>query len=105
MSHPAVEDAAVVGLPHDIDGELPCAFVVLKSGQLASAEELIQFTNGCLFFIKSSAYEMTEILFVWLDLERVIDEEHLRGGVRFVEKIPRNDLGKIVRHLLMKFIN
>ena len=48
---------------------------------------------------------MTEILFVWLDLERVIDEEHLRGGVRFVEKIPRNDLGKIVRHLLMKFIN
>ena len=50
MSHPAVEDAAVVGLPHDIDGELPCAFVVLKSEQLASAEELIQFTNGCLFF-------------------------------------------------------
>jgi acyl-coenzyme A synthetase/AMP-(fatty) acid ligase len=55
MTHPAVEDAAVVGLPHDIDGELPCAFVVLKSGQLASAEELIQFTNGCLlyFFLAS----------------------------------------------------
>jgi acyl-coenzyme A synthetase/AMP-(fatty) acid ligase len=46
-----------------------------------------------------------EILSVLLDLERVIDEEHLRGGVRFIEKIPRNDLGKIVRHVLMKFFN
>ena len=31
-----------------------------------------------------------------------MDEEKLRGGVRFIEKIPRNDLGKIVRQELMK---
>jgi hypothetical protein len=34
---------------------------------------------------------------------KVMDEEKLRGGLRFIEKIPRNDLGKIVRPELMKF--
>ena len=63
MSHPAVEDAAVVGLPHDIDGELPCAFVVLKSGQLTSAEELVQFANGSIYFKKSYTHYMGEIIF------------------------------------------
>ena len=33
-----------------------------------------------------------------------MDEEKLRGGVRFIEKIPRNDLGKIVRQELMKLL-
>ena len=36
--------------------------------------------------------------------ERVVDEEKLRGGVRFTGRIPRNDLGKIVRHDLMKLL-
>lgn len=30
-----------------------------------------------------------------------MDEEKLRGGIRFVDKIPRNDLGKIARLELM----
>ena len=33
-----------------------------------------------------------------------MDEEKLRGGVRFIEQIPRNDLGKIVRQELMKLL-
>ena len=33
-----------------------------------------------------------------------MDEERLRGGVRFTGRIPRNDLGKIVRPELMKFL-
>ena len=33
-----------------------------------------------------------------------MDEEKLRGGLRFVDKIPRNDLGKIVRPELMKLL-
>jgi acyl-coenzyme A synthetase/AMP-(fatty) acid ligase len=36
----------VVGLPHDIDGEHPLAFVVLRPEHQVKAEELIQFTNG-----------------------------------------------------------
>ncbi len=33
-----------------------------------------------------------------------MNEEKLRGGIRFINKIPRNDLDKIVRPELMKFL-
>jgi acyl-coenzyme A synthetase/AMP-(fatty) acid ligase len=46
ITHPAVEDVAVVGLPHELDMELPVAFVVLKPGKSATAEELIKFVEG-----------------------------------------------------------
>ncbi len=39
--HPAVQAAAVVAKPDDKWGETPCAFVELKPGQTASADELI----------------------------------------------------------------
>jgi hypothetical protein len=31
-----------------------------------------------------------------------MEEEKVRGGIRFVAKIPRNDLGKIVRPELVQ---
>jgi acyl-coenzyme A synthetase/AMP-(fatty) acid ligase len=46
MTHPAVEDVAVVGLPHELHRELPVAFIVLKQGKSATAEELIKFVEG-----------------------------------------------------------
>ncbi len=41
--HPAVQAAAVVAKPDDKWGETPCAFVELKPGQQASAEEIVQW--------------------------------------------------------------
>jgi fatty-acyl-CoA synthase len=41
--HPAVLECAVVGIPDDHWGERPKAFVELRDGQAASAEELIAF--------------------------------------------------------------
>ncbi|MCP4317100.1 MAG: acyl-CoA synthetase [Hyphomicrobiales bacterium] len=40
--HPAVQAAAVVARPDDKWGETPCAFVELKPGQTASADDMIE---------------------------------------------------------------
>ena len=42
-SHPSVSLATVIGVRDKIYGELPKAFVVLKEGATASAEEIIEF--------------------------------------------------------------
>jgi acyl-CoA synthetase (AMP-forming)/AMP-acid ligase II len=41
-SHPAIQNSAVVGLPHDIWGEEVCAMVTLIQGRTTSPEELIE---------------------------------------------------------------
>lgn len=50
MMHPAVIEAAVVGVPHFIDGEHPMAFVVVKKNEcgqpIVNEKELVSFTDG-----------------------------------------------------------
>jgi fatty-acyl-CoA synthase len=58
--HPAVAQAAVVAAPHPLWGETPAAFVVLKRGGLASAEEIIGFCRERLPHFKAP----TRVLFV-----------------------------------------
>ncbi|KAK9871403.1 hypothetical protein WA026_011656 [Henosepilachna vigintioctopunctata] len=79
VSHPAVFDAAVIGLPDDDAGELPLAFVVKKPGAEVTAEELQNFVKG-----------------------KVSPQKQLRGGVKFLKEIPRNPSGKILRRVLKK---
>ncbi|XP_066996455.1 luciferin 4-monooxygenase [Anabrus simplex] len=77
MSHPAVQDAAVIGVPDDNAGELPRAFVVKKKD--VTEEELIAYIE-----------------------KQVSPHKRLRGGVEFVEEIPKNPSGKILRRELRR---
>lgn len=77
VSHSAIEDAAVIGVPDDRAGELPKAFVVKKANQEITEEEIVKYIE-----------------------ERVAPHKHLRGGVEFIDKIPRSLSGKILRRVL-----
>ena len=44
--HPAVKLCAVIGKPDAVAGEIPKAFVVLKEGRRATADEIKEFTNS-----------------------------------------------------------
>lgn len=48
IEHPGVADAAVVGIPDEISGELPLAFIVRKLDSTVSAVELEKFVAGTL---------------------------------------------------------
>ncbi|XP_063233889.1 luciferin 4-monooxygenase-like [Bacillus rossius redtenbacheri] len=74
LSHPAVQDAAVVGVPHEEAGELPRAFVVKQAGASVTEEDLIQFVAG-----------------------QVSPHKRLRGGLHFIDAIPKTASGKILR--------
>ncbi len=51
--HPAVQAAAVVARPDEKWGETPCAFVELKPGKQATAEEIIAWCRGGLASFKT----------------------------------------------------
>jgi len=91
FTHPKVKDAVVVGLPHEeYMGEKIKAFVVLKEGQTATAEEIIAFCKEELSKFKvPKEIEFRDQLpktLVGKVLRRVLrDEERTKRGIK--EKI------------------
>ncbi len=56
FTHPAIEQAAVVGVPDNKFGEELCAWVKLKTGHTATADELRHFCRGELAHFKAPKY-------------------------------------------------
>jgi fatty-acyl-CoA synthase len=52
MRHPKVQAVQVFGVPDRRLGEEVCAFVVLKAGQMATAEEIRSFCQGAISYFK-----------------------------------------------------
>jgi acyl-CoA synthetase (AMP-forming)/AMP-acid ligase II len=75
-AHPDVAEAAVVGAPDALKGQVAAAFVVLHRGRAASASELQKFCRSR------------------MPLYRV------PATVRFVDALPRNAAGKLLRAAL-----
>jgi long-chain acyl-CoA synthetase len=72
-THPAVQEAAVIGVPDERMGEEVSAVVALKAGQTVSEGDLIAFTK-----------------------ERVAAYKYPRT-IRFVETLPKGPTGKILK--------
>ncbi len=78
LRHPAVQEAAIVGLPHEKWGEAPFAYVVLKPGASATDAELIAFARDRLAHFKAP------------------------HGITFVQELPKTATGKIQKYMLRK---
>lgn len=102
LSHNDIKDAAVIGLPDEKAGELPLAFVVKQVNAKINAEDVQKYVNGeCLYMmIRFLLYNLMYIYIFFYISERVSGEKRLRGGVRFLDSIPKNQSGKILRREL-----
>ncbi|GIJ98696.1 hypothetical protein Aspvir_000815 [Aspergillus viridinutans] len=87
VDNEAVDDVAVLGVESEAHGtEVPLAYIVRsaksKNSNITAEEEATRIVQ-------------------WLDA-KVAYHKRLRGGVRFVDEIPKSPSGKILRRLLKK---
>ncbi|KAF7631047.1 hypothetical protein Mgra_00008698 [Meloidogyne graminicola] len=77
LSHPDIVDCAVIGISDPMAGELPYAFIVPREGGSLTEENVKEFVKAKAVYYKQ-----------------------LKGGVEFIDKIPKSPSGKILRRLL-----
>src|SRR5437763_2490389 len=76
LRHPAVQEVAIVGLPHERWGEAPHAFVVLRQGAQTDEAELREFARANLAHFKAP------------------------HSITFVKELPTTATGKIQKYIL-----
>ncbi len=76
MGHPAVAEAAVIGVPHEKWQERPLACVVLEEGKTATREDLLEYLEG-------------RVAKWWLPDDVVV-----------VDEIPKTSVGKLDKKVL-----
>ncbi len=76
LSHAKIKDLVIVGIPDDLKGEAPKAFIVLREGQTATEEEIRAYCKE-----KMAPYKVPV-------------------AVEFIEEVPRAASGKALRRLL-----
>ena len=79
-AHPAIDDACVIGLPHEIQGEVVCACVVAVEGAIVTGDELKEFCRDQL-----ADYKVPDF-------------------VRFFDAFPLTGSGKVKRRELTRVV-
>ncbi|XP_023311197.1 4-coumarate--CoA ligase 1-like isoform X1 [Anoplophora glabripennis] len=82
LSHPAVKEAVVIGIPHDLDGDHPMGIIALNKGYKDVTPEEIEL------YVR----------------QRVSDNQRLRAGVKIVGEITKTVTGKIRRNDMKKMV-
>jgi acyl-coenzyme A synthetase/AMP-(fatty) acid ligase len=77
-----VDDCAVIAVPHDQDGEVPKAFVVRCPTEAGKSDE-----------------EVTKAIEKHVQ-DHKAHYKWLKGGIEYVDSIPKTPSGKILRRLL-----
>jgi acetyl-CoA synthetase len=85
VSHPAVAEAAVVGMPHDIKGNAICAFVTLRPNWLIANQRAPD---------EALKKELAQ------HVAKEVGALARPDQVRFTESLPKTRSGKIMRRLL-----
>ncbi|EIW81328.1 amp dependent CoA ligase [Coniophora puteana RWD-64-598 SS2] len=88
LMHPDVADVCVVGIPDEYSGEVPLAFVVLRPDPMKRAASGQTESDR----IKESIIKHAS--------EDKVAYKRLAGGVEFIDVIPKNPSGKILRRVL-----
>jgi acyl-coenzyme A synthetase/AMP-(fatty) acid ligase len=81
LAHPDVADCAVVGIPDDTAGEVPKAIIVKSPSASSDDEAAIRVIRK---FVE----------------ENKARHKWLKGGIRFVDAIPKSPSGKILRRFI-----
>jgi long-chain acyl-CoA synthetase len=76
LSHAKIKDLVVVGIPDDLKGEAPKAFIALREGEAATEQEIRAYCKA-----KMAPYKVPV-------------------AVEFIEEVPRSASGKALRRML-----
>lgn len=98
LTHPDVLDAAVGPVPDEVAGELPRAYIVKHTGAAITEDDIATFLAG---FLIQVPLIVTKLIIKSLS-DQVSPYKRLRGGVMFVDAIPKTSSGKIIRRELGK---
>ncbi|KAG5326936.1 4CL1 ligase, partial [Acromyrmex heyeri] len=82
LSHQAIKDAAVTSRPDERNGEISMAFIVKQPDATITAQDVQEFIK-----------------------QKLSEQKWLHGGVQFVDAIPKNPSGKILRRELRTMIS
>ena len=78
FKHPKIQEATVIGVPHPKMGEVPKAFIVLKKGETATEQEIVEY------------------------MSKNVADYKVPRQIEFRDALPKTIIGKVLKRQLME---